>query len=182
MTESKKVSLCLLKIQEESIKTYNKILALYKDVFISESRLITENSNLLQILGPFQIDETMLLNEKMVSQFKKDSNLVELLAVKLIRERVARFLTNYEEVCLMESGLESSRQRTSTKLSECSSAKICASKQKRFSKEVIEYMEKFFKKSPYPSEAEKVLISQYCGLTNKQVSNWFTNKRNRTKL
>ena len=182
MAESKKTSLGLLKIQKECVETYNKILVLYKEIFASESKLLAEHDELGKMFGPFHMNEVTLLNEKMVSHFKKDTNLLELLAAKFIRERVGRFLASDIDDLLVDASFEDSRQRLSTKLSEHPSAKISSSKQKRFSKEVIEHMEKFFKKNPYPSEAEKNLIAQYCGLTSKQVSNWFTNKRNRTKL
>ncbi|KCZ77866.1 hypothetical protein H311_01117 [Anncaliia algerae PRA109] len=53
---------------------------------------------------------------------------------------------------------------------------------RRFDKITIYALEESFKKNPYPSEQEKARIQQEYGITLRQVSNWFTNKRNRSKL
>eukprot|EP00866_Antonospora_locustae_P000142 jgi/Antlo1/142/1171 len=52
---------------------------------------------------------------------------------------------------------------------------------KRFEKEIIDTLESSFSKNPYPSEKEKMRIQRLHGITYRQVSNWFTNKRNRSK-
>lgn len=52
---------------------------------------------------------------------------------------------------------------------------------KRFDKDVIETLEASFRNSPYPSEKEKTRIQEHHGITHRQVSNWFTNKRNRSR-
>lgn len=54
-------------------------------------------------------------------------------------------------------------------------------KTKRFSREILEVMEKSFIKNDYPSDNEKIRIARRCHITVKQVANWFTNKRNRSK-
>lgn len=54
-------------------------------------------------------------------------------------------------------------------------------KVKRFSKKVIEILESSFKKEKYPSDAEKARLANLCLISTKQVNNWFTNKRNRSK-
>lgn len=54
-------------------------------------------------------------------------------------------------------------------------------KVKRFSKKVIEILESSFKKEKYPSDSEKSRLANLCLISPKQVNNWFTNKRNRTK-
>jgi hypothetical protein len=54
-------------------------------------------------------------------------------------------------------------------------------KVKRFSKKVIEILESSFKKEKYPSDAEKIRLANLCLISAKQVNNWFTNKRNRSK-
>lgn len=54
-------------------------------------------------------------------------------------------------------------------------------KVKRFSKKVIEILELSFKKEKYPSDAEKSRLANLCLISPKQVNNWFTNKRNRSK-
>lgn len=55
-------------------------------------------------------------------------------------------------------------------------------KAKRFSQNVVSVLEKSFKLDKYPSDEEKTNIAQKCNITTKQVNNWFTNKRNRTKM
>ncbi|KAF5140210.1 homeodomain protein class 2 [Vairimorpha ceranae] len=52
---------------------------------------------------------------------------------------------------------------------------------KRFSKNITDILEQSFKNSQYPSDFEKVQLADICNLSIKQVSNWFTNKRNRFK-
>ncbi|OQS53491.1 HD-1 [Ecytonucleospora hepatopenaei] len=52
---------------------------------------------------------------------------------------------------------------------------------KRFSKKIISVLEESFSRDRYPSETEKVRIAELCLISLKQVNNWFTNKRNRTK-
>lgn len=54
-------------------------------------------------------------------------------------------------------------------------------KAKRFSKQVINVLEENFAKDKYPTESEKMRIANVCLISLKQVSNWYTNKRNRTK-
>lgn len=53
---------------------------------------------------------------------------------------------------------------------------------KRFSKNITDYLENAFKNDQYPTDLEKISLAKICNLTLKQVNNWFTNKRNRTKL
>ena len=52
---------------------------------------------------------------------------------------------------------------------------------KRFSKKVIDILETSFRSDRYPSEEEKNRIANLCLISVKQVNNWFTNKRNRSK-
>lgn len=52
---------------------------------------------------------------------------------------------------------------------------------KRFSQQVIDILEKNFKIDKYPREEEKARIASQCNISVKQVNNWFTNKRNRSK-
>lgn len=54
-------------------------------------------------------------------------------------------------------------------------------KAKRFSRSIIEQLEKSFRQERYPSDEEKACLANKCGITTKQVNNWFTNKRNRSK-
>ncbi|KAF7679709.1 Homeobox protein HD-1 [Astathelohania contejeani] len=51
----------------------------------------------------------------------------------------------------------------------------------RFSKAIVDSLEESFSRDQYPSDAEKLRLSNLHRLSIKQVSNWFTNKRNRTK-
>lgn len=53
---------------------------------------------------------------------------------------------------------------------------------KRFDKEIIDTLESSFIQNPYPSDKEKMRIQKLHGITYRQVSNWFTNKRNRSKM
>ena len=53
---------------------------------------------------------------------------------------------------------------------------------RRFSKHIISVLEDSFKDDPYPNESEKERIAIQCQLSMRQVNNWFTNKRNRTKI
>jgi len=55
------------------------------------------------------------------------------------------------------------------------------SKNRRFSKDISNVLEHSFRYNMYPSEDEKMVLAQRCKISLKQVSNWFTNKRNRTK-
>lgn len=58
---------------------------------------------------------------------------------------------------------------------------VPSKKQKRFSKKVLKILEDSFNKDKYPSEPEKILLARKCYISLKQVNNWFTNKRNRSK-
>ena len=58
---------------------------------------------------------------------------------------------------------------------------LYSDKNRRFSKSVINVLEESFRNEPYPNEFEKERISKICKLSLRQVNNWFTNKRNRTK-
>ncbi|KAL0266045.1 UNVERIFIED_CONTAM: hypothetical protein PYX00_011762 [Menopon gallinae] len=53
---------------------------------------------------------------------------------------------------------------------------------KRFDKNVIDTLESSFSQNPYPSDKEKMRIQKLHGITYRQVTNWFTNKRNRSKM
>lgn len=53
--------------------------------------------------------------------------------------------------------------------------------QKRFSKTVIEDLEQLFSVTPYPTELDRSKLAERHSLSFKQVTNWFTNKRNRSK-
>lgn len=55
------------------------------------------------------------------------------------------------------------------------------SKTRRFSKDISSLLEQSFCYNMYPTEDEKLALAQRCRISLKQVSNWFTNKRNRTK-
>lgn len=55
------------------------------------------------------------------------------------------------------------------------------SKTRRFSKDISTLLEQSFCYNMYPTEDEKLALAQRCRISLKQVSNWFTNKRNRTK-
>lgn len=52
---------------------------------------------------------------------------------------------------------------------------------RRFSKSVTDILEQSFEVDQYPPEFEKARLAKVCGLSTKQINNWFTNKRNRTK-
>jgi hypothetical protein len=52
---------------------------------------------------------------------------------------------------------------------------------RRFSKKITDYLENSFKNDQYPTDLEKISLAKICNLTLKQVNNWFTNKRNRSK-
>lgn len=52
---------------------------------------------------------------------------------------------------------------------------------KRFSKDTLEILEDSFHINEYPTDEEKARLAKRCRITSKQVSNWFTNKRNRAK-
>ncbi|ELA41328.1 uncharacterized protein VICG_01568 [Vittaforma corneae ATCC 50505] len=54
-------------------------------------------------------------------------------------------------------------------------------KAKRFSKKIIEILESSFRKDKYPTDTEKLRLANLCMISTKQVNNWFTNKRNRSK-
>nr|ADG08178.1 homeodomain protein class 2 [Encephalitozoon cuniculi]ADG08180.1 homeodomain protein class 2 [Encephalitozoon cuniculi]ADG08182.1 homeodomain protein class 2 [Encephalitozoon cuniculi]DAA01299.1 TPA_exp: homeodomain protein EcHD-1 [Encephalitozoon cuniculi] len=54
-------------------------------------------------------------------------------------------------------------------------------KSRRFPKFITEALERSFEIDQYPSEAEKARLAKICKLSTKQINNWFTNKRNRTK-
>ena len=49
---------------------------------------------------------------------------------------------------------------------------------RREARAVLEEWFQVHKDSPYPSEAEKEVLAEKCGLTTKQVRNWFANRRN----
>lgn len=52
---------------------------------------------------------------------------------------------------------------------------------RRFSRFITEDLENFFLQNQYPSEEERNNLAIKTKLSFKQVTNWFTNKRNRTK-
>jgi hypothetical protein len=54
-------------------------------------------------------------------------------------------------------------------------------KARRFSKSVVDTLEQSFEIDQYPSDAEKERLASVCRLSVRQINNWFTNKRNRTK-
>jgi hypothetical protein len=54
-------------------------------------------------------------------------------------------------------------------------------KTRRFSKAVVDTLEQSFDVDQYPSDAEKERLASVCRLSIRQINNWFTNKRNRTK-
>lgn len=54
-------------------------------------------------------------------------------------------------------------------------------KSRRFSRAVTDALEQSFEADQYPSESEKIRLAKICRLSTKQINNWFTNKRNRTK-
>ncbi|EOB12248.1 Homeobox protein HD-1 [Nosema bombycis CQ1] len=56
------------------------------------------------------------------------------------------------------------------------------SKTRRFPKKIIEALEESFNIDNYPSDYEKSRLARMYKLSLKQINNWFTNKRNRTKL
>lgn len=53
---------------------------------------------------------------------------------------------------------------------------------RRFPKRVINILENSYKEEPYPTELEKTKLASLCKLSGKQINNWFTNKRNRSKM
>lgn len=53
--------------------------------------------------------------------------------------------------------------------------------QKRFSKTVIDDLERLFSINPYPPETDRLELANKHKLSFKQITNWFTNKRNRSK-
>lgn len=54
-------------------------------------------------------------------------------------------------------------------------------KSRRFPKFITEALERSFEVDQYPSDAEKSRLAKVCRLSTKQINNWFTNKRNRSK-
>lgn len=52
---------------------------------------------------------------------------------------------------------------------------------RRFPRTITEVLEESFEVDQYPSECEKKRLACSCGLSPKQINNWFTNKRNRSK-
>ncbi|AFN83951.1 homeobox domain-containing transcription factor [Encephalitozoon romaleae SJ-2008] len=52
---------------------------------------------------------------------------------------------------------------------------------RRFPKFITEALERSFEIDQYPSETEKSRLAKICKLSTKQINNWFTNKRNRSK-
>lgn len=54
-------------------------------------------------------------------------------------------------------------------------------KSRRFPKFITEALERSFEVDQYPSETEKSRLARICKLSTKQINNWFTNKRNRSK-
>ncbi|KAI5151197.1 hypothetical protein ENBRE01_1963 [Enteropsectra breve] len=66
------------------------------------------------------------------------------------------------------------------KRTRCSSSLV--KKPKRFPKKIIEILESSFRIDRYPNDQEKLDIANICGITIKQVNNWFTNKRNRSSF
>jgi len=56
------------------------------------------------------------------------------------------------------------------------------SSSRRFSRNIVEFLEQSFSQNNYPTDFEKARLAKSCNLTIKQVNNWFTNKRNRNKM
>ena len=53
---------------------------------------------------------------------------------------------------------------------------------KRFPKNVVNILENSFLRDKYPNDDEKVELAKRCFISIRQVNNWFTNKRNRSKI
>lgn len=51
----------------------------------------------------------------------------------------------------------------------------------RFSIEVVEMLERSFEMEHYPSDEQKKRLIETSNLSIKQINNWFTNKRNRSR-
>lgn len=63
-----------------------------------------------------------------------------------------------------------------------SNSNISENNQKKFSKYVTEGLEEVFYRNSYPNESERYELAMKYNLSSRQISNWFTNKRNRGKL
>jgi len=50
---------------------------------------------------------------------------------------------------------------------------------RHFNKEIVEQFENFYKKTKYPEADFMYGLSKQTGVTNKQIQQWFNNKRKR---
>ena len=52
---------------------------------------------------------------------------------------------------------------------------------KRFDRPTVDRLEQAYLVEPYPSDDAKRQLAKECGISYKQVVNWFVNKRMRSK-
>ena len=136
--------------------------------------------------------ETKLVNlRKVYVNLKKDLyNNIELLEEKYKNSNMEELIISNKTAYEIESKINSVASKiTNQMLLELkehfritkTTAPFENRKIKRFSKKVIDILETSFRSDRYPSEEEKNRIANLCLISVKQVNNWFTNKRNRSK-
>lgn len=131
------------------------IFSKYMNKLTSKNKsLLYESDSKYGIFAPVILQNYEIFVKETIDKIKSES-------IEIIEELMLEFIEN--EKCDLRYST-SPQQRT-----------------KRFSKDTLEILEDSFLVNEYPNDEEKYRIAKRCRITSKQVSNWFTNKRNRTK-
>lgn len=117
--------------------------------------------------------------DRLTSSYIKDNKKLQPQISLFTKELILKRLQHMRKTAVdyISYGLEKCIQRLNEP-SDLSSI----SKTRRFPKKIIEALEESFNIDNYPSDYEKSRLARMYKLSLKQINNWFTNKRNRTKL
>lgn len=131
--------------------------------FLYAERNNTIIEKIKEILKEYNVDKNIfspVICDEFIKNLNQKKTLMQEKGVKIIETCLSQFLNFVHQ----DSNSSSPNSKT-----------------RRFSKDISSLLEQSFCYNMYPSEDEKLALAQRCRISLKQVSNWFTNKRNRTK-